>query len=208
MNNRLGFKAIEHKKLPRIPEIMFQGHRTLAACRCSMSSLWRGLGGYGGLSRDLDLGHSIPPGQQRKAHTKPHHVPFAQRNRLLNRPSDKFLGPTGLRTKDHFLAAPTTPGKIPQSERNPEFAHWRGKVKGSKTPEELLSHLFEAFDASQVDCSVISACMQTCGNKYWWSTLLQVHDLQKANAIKLDWVGSSIFLTALRKCCRFFSIMK
>lgn len=181
---------------------MFQGHRTLAACRCSMSSLWRGLGGYGGLSRCLDLGHSISPGQQRKAHTKPHQVPFAQRERSLNRPSDTFLRPTGLKTKDHFLAVPTTPAQIPKSERNPQFAHWRREVKRSKAPEELMSHLFEAFDASQVDCSVIGACMQTCGVNYWWSTLLQVHDLQKANAIKLNGVTSRIFLNALRKCCK------
>lgn len=179
---------------------MFQGHRTLAACRCSMSSLWRGLGGYEG--RYLDLFHSISLGQRRKAHTKPHHVPFAQRERSLNRPSDTFLRPTGLKTKDHFLAVPTTPAQIPKSERNPQFAHWRREVKESKTAEELMRHLFEAFDASQVDCSVIGACMQTCGDNYWWSTLLQVHDLQKANAIKLNRATSNIFLNALRKCCK------
>ena len=192
MNYLLGFKTIENSNCL---EIMFQGHRTLAACRCSMSSLWRDLEGYGGLSCRLDLG-------QRKAHTKPHQVPFAQRERLLKRRSDTFLRPTGLETKDNFLAAPTTPAQSLESERNPEFAHWRREVKGSKTPEELLSHLIGAFDASQVDCSVIGACMQTCGHKYWWSTLLQVHDLQKANAIKLGRVGSRIFLNALRQCCK------
>lgn len=181
---------------------MFQGHRTLAACRCSMSSLWRDLRGYGGLSHYLDLGHCVSHGQQRKAHTISHQVPFAQRDRSLKRRSDIFQRPTGLNRKENFLASPTTPAQSPKSERNPKFAHWRQEVKGSKTPEELLSHLFDAFDASQVDCSVISACMQTCGDQYWWSTLLQVHDLQKANAIKLGTVGSMIFLNALRKCCK------
>ena len=167
-----------------------------------MSLLWKGLGGYGGLSRCLDSFHSISLGQQRKAHTQPHQVPFALRERKLNRPSDTFLRTTGLRTKDYFLAAPTTPAQIPKAERNPKFAHWRREVKGSKTAEVLMSHLFEAFDASQVDCSVIGACMQTCGYHYWWSTLLQVHDLQKANAIKLNRVTTRIFLNALRLCCK------
>ena len=129
-------------------------------------------------------------------------MPFAQRQRSLKRRSDIFQGATGLNRKEYFLAAPTTPAQIPKSERNPKFAHWRREVKESKTPKELLSLLFGAFDASQVDCSVIGACMQTCGNKYWWSTLLQVHDLQKANAIKLNRVTSRIFLNALRKCCK------
>jgi len=127
------------------------------------------------------------------------------KNRLVNRPAQSFQSPTGRRhgQQEHFLTAPSSPESSHSRERNPKFTPLRAKLKASKTPKELMSHLHQACKKSQVDQSVFGAAMQTCKARNWWETLLEVHDLRcQNNDLKMGFMESSMFIDALFACLK------
>lgn len=138
----------------------------------------------------------------RMSHTKSHQVPHAQRERSLNRPSDNFTASTGLKKPSHFLLSPSCPSQSDASYRNPEYGHWRAKLKNAKTPKKLLKLLDAAVSAGQVDSSVLGAAMQTCGSQQWWKPLLRVHAVQEALGVQLHEIYKLIFLNSLACCLK------
>ena len=143
--------------------------------------------------------------QKRGPHTKPHQVSLGMKNRAVNRPAQSFQSPTGRRRgqQENFLTSPSSPESSPSRERNPKFTPWRAKLKASKSPKELMSHLHQACKKSQVDQSVFGAAMQSCKARNWWETLLEVHDLRcQNNDLKMGFMESCIFIDALSSCLK------
>ena len=206
---------------PRLPKgrgapfwnhVNMLGHRVLTGCRIWRCALMRHcemlrLEMHG---KQLLLKHQFWPvmslfHQKRGPHTKPHQVNLGMRNRALNRPAQSFESPTGRRQgqQENFLTAPSSPESTPSWERNPKFTPWRAKLKDAKTPNELMLHLHQACNKSQVDSSVFGAAMQTCKAKNWWETLLEVHEFRcQNNDLKMGSIESNNFIDALSSCLK------
>ena len=137
----------------------------------------------------------------RRSHSRPHQVPFLKRERMLQRPSDTFLRPTGVSGSDthQFLAAPTG-GHY--SERNSQFSRWRHELKNSKSPDDLISRLEKAIGQKEVDSSVFGAAIQKCGHCRWWRTLLDVHREQVNQEITFSSLETRICLSAMASCLK------
>ena len=143
-------------------------------------------------------------GGLRKVHTKPRHVPPAQRERSLTRPQESFKSPTGRKQseQEYFLTLPSKPSKSTVRNPSPQFSRRRAQMTNSKTPAILLRNLYNALHAKEVDGSVIGSAMQVCGYERWWDTFHEVHEVQKINSIGLDGITSTVFLSALSSCLK------
>ncbi|CAE7245437.1 unnamed protein product [Symbiodinium natans] len=158
------------------------------------------------------IGHQacLTASSPRHSHSKPHHVPYAQRELSMLRPAESYSSATGIQRKKGkqllFLATPTDPLSIKSPQRSPKFSHQRARMKECKTSAALLKCLSDAVDANKVDASVIGAAMQTCGHKRWWETLMQVHDKAHCLDVEFDRVQGTIFMNSAAclqrsQCC-------
>ena len=141
----------------------------------------------------------------RHSHSRPHQVPPAQRDRAMMRPAETYTSATGRsrsRTKKklYFTAAPTDPVRDASPQRDPKLSHRRAQMKNCATANSLLKALSEAFDTGEVDASVISAAMQSCGHHRWWETLMQVHDQTVKYNVECDAIQRRIFINAMAAC--------
>ncbi|CAE7028482.1 unnamed protein product [Symbiodinium sp. CCMP2592] len=145
--------------------------------------------------------------QLRHSHSRPHQVPFLQRERAMLRPAESYTAATGRsrsKTKEplYFTTTPTDPKRIKSPHRNNKFSHWRAGLKDCGKPADLLQILSDAFAAQEVDGSVISAAIQTCGHQSWWETLMHVHNSAVDHKVKFDAVERTIFINALAACLK------
>ena len=147
----------------------------------------------------------------RRSHSRPNEVPPSKRERLLWRPQDTFQGQTGRSQEDNglfFLATPVNVTDMPESERNPQFSHWRSAIKKVKNLKEFYSCLLTATQKAEVDSSVFGAAMQKCGYRRWWDALLDVYRIQCDMDISLSGIQRCIFLAALGNCLKDRSISR
>ena len=145
----------------------------------------------------------------RRSHSRPNEVPPSKRERLLWRPQDTYQGQTGRSQEDNglfFLATPVNVTDMPESERNPQFSHWRSAIKKVKNLKEFYSCLLTATQKAEVDSSVFGAAMQKCGYRRWWDALLDVYRIQCDMGISLSGIQRCIFLAALGNCLKDRSI--
>ena len=179
--------------------------KTHLPCRGWRSTLHCLVVAVGCLSQCAWLGATI-----RRSHSRPNEVPYSKRERLLWRPRDAFQRNTGQSPKDKglfFLAMPAANvTDMPESERNPEFSHWRSAIKKVKNLKEFHSCLLTATQKAEVDSSVFGAAMQNCGHQRWWDALLEVYRIQCGMDISLSGIQRRIFLTALANCLKDRSI--
>ena len=153
------------------------------------------------------LGRRQPPVLiRRNSHSRPEEVPLAKRERMLQRPRDTYKRHTGNEkgNKELYFANWPLDPSIPdvQDGRNPRFGHWRKRLKQSRTPSDLLESLRTAMKKDEVDISVFSSAMQSCGHNRWWGPLLEVYEAQNTWKLPTNGVNSRIFLTALASCVK------
>ncbi|CAE7928883.1 unnamed protein product, partial [Symbiodinium necroappetens] len=143
----------------------------------------------------------------RQSHSRPHQVPFAQRERAMLRPAETYTSATGrsrskTKKKLYFIATPTDPRRDKSPQRDPKLSLRRAEMKNCTRPDALLRRLSDAIDANEADGSVIGAAMQTCGHRYWWETLMQVNDRAVEHDVEFDAILRRIFINALAACLK------
>ena len=134
----------------------------------------------------------------RWSHSRPEQVPRSKRERMLQRPTDTFMGRTGMKKQDRDLCfgnwvLDSNSHADARNGRNPKFGYWRARWKKSRTPNKLLKCLYDTIRKAEVDTSVLSCAMQTCGYNRWWETLLEVHDAQEHCNITSSAIQARIF---------------
>ena len=135
-----------------------------------------------------------------RSHSRPRQVPPARRQRMLKRPS--YNRPTGRTTPVNFLNSPTNGGS---RGRTKQAASVRGRIKRSRSSDELMCQIEEAISNKLLEPSVLGAAMQTCGFKGWWQELLALLALRYDHRTQhsgLDVIQVNIALTALTACLK------
>ena len=112
---------------------------------------------------------------------------------MLNRPD--YKRPTGCKGRLNFLNSPTDPQML--QGRSHAAKDIRGKIKRSRSWEEVMDLVNAAKAEGKLEASVFGAAMQTCGNFGSWEGLMKLRQLQHKEGTALYPIQRNIALTAL-----------